>query len=334
MNQAVAQQSAQAFRPAGTTPSPDLIFRDESIKRTMSGTMVGAGPVSIRFRLHGCPSGPVVVALGGISANRQVQCWWRSLYASQADAQACLDPGRLLILGMDWLDHAGDPVDGITTANQADALALVLDHLGLDRIDVLIGASYGAMVGLSFAQRHHQRTGHLVAISGADRSRPFSTALRHIQREIVQFGLETGQGARGVALARALALTTYRPAGLFDQRFGKALPNHALAELTSYFAHAGRSFSENFGPERYQRLSDSLDRHHVDPGQIRVPVDLVAVDSDQLVTPAQIQALARQLGENCRLHTIQSVYGHDAFLKEPELFNRLLGELISQAVSA
>ncbi len=330
MNQAAAQQPATAFLPSGPGPSSATIFRDEAIRRMMPGAKAGAGSVVIRFRLHGASRGPVVVALGGISANRQVQCWWRSLYGDHS----CLDPHQLQILGMDWLDHAGDPVDGISTANQADALAMVLDHLELSRADLIIGASYGAMVGLAFAQRHPARSGHLVAISGADRSRPFSTALRHIQREIVKFGLESGQSARGVALARALALTTYRPAALFDQRFATALPEQALSGLTSYLAHAGRSFSENFDAERYQRLSDSVDRHHVDPDQIRIPVDLVAVDSDQLVPAAQITALARQLCARCCLHTIESDYGHDAFLKEPEIFNALLGELIDQAVSA
>jgi pimeloyl-ACP methyl ester carboxylesterase len=52
-----------------------------------------------------------------------------------------------------------------TPADQADAFVELLDHLGLDRIDV-IGASAGATAALQFGLRHTSRTNHLVIVSG------------------------------------------------------------------------------------------------------------------------------------------------------------------------
>jgi len=51
--------------------------------------------------------------------------------------------------------------EGATPANQADAYALLLDHLGVDR-PVVIGFSAGSGSILEFAQRHRQRVIGLV----------------------------------------------------------------------------------------------------------------------------------------------------------------------------
>jgi homoserine O-acetyltransferase len=230
-----------------------------------------------------------------------------------------LDPERVRILGMDWLDHP----TGISTHDQADALARVLDDLQIDSIDVLIGASYGAMVGLAFAQRHGHRLGRLVAIAGADRARPAAQALRQIQRAFLDLGDELGQPERGVAWARALALTSYRPAALFDQRFTGESSGSAADSLRAYLAHQGRRYGRDVSSARYRCLSNSIDEHQVVPALIRCPVDLIGVDSDTLVPLSQLEILQSRLAGPSRLHIIRSVYGHDAFLKE----NRKISDL-------
>ncbi len=50
-------------------------------------------------------------------------------------------------------------------AEQADAFAELLDHLGLDRVDV-IGISAGTGAAVQFALRHPERMGHLIVSSG------------------------------------------------------------------------------------------------------------------------------------------------------------------------
>ncbi len=317
MNQALAITEPDCIRPPATEPIDQLLV-DDHFHWELPGQPGRC--VQIRFRLHGPAKAPVIGVLGGISANRQVQCWWRDLYGN---AHA-LNPNRVRLLSMDWLGHG----EQISTRAQADALAAVLDHLALPRLDVLIGASYGAMVGFGFAERYGHRLGRLLAISGADRARPSNVALRHIQRQILCLGADAGQPERAVALARALAMTTYRPADQFDQRFAAEDSAQMLAEVSGYLDHIGRCFSSNFSAAQYSSLSNSLDQHEVNAARIRLPVDLVAVDSDGLVTPAQIEALAANLPGPVRLHHIQSPYGHDAFLKEPACFNRLIHRLL------
>ena len=277
--------------------------------------------LNIGYRLHGNANGPLRVALGGISASRQVQCWWRAQYGQGR----ALDPDRALILSIDWLDHP----TGISTNDQADALARVLDHLDLAVVDDLIGASYGAMVGLAFAQRHSYRLRRLIAISGAHRSQPATQALRQIQRAVIKLGEAAGDPKRGVHWARALALTTYRPAALFDQRFDDVDPCVAGQSLESYLDHQGRTFSNDMSAARYCCLSESLDQHSVIPELIRCPVELIGVDSDRLVPLEQLRDLQSRLPGHARLHVLKSAFGHDAFLKEHSALASILQSLFN-----
>lgn len=279
--------------------------------------------VELRYRLIGRAGAPVLVTLGGISADRGVDRWWADLIG----ANRAFDPEHFRLLSMDWLSRA----DGraMQSSDQAIALARLLDGLGIHGIQDFIGASYGAMVGLAFAAEFPERIGRLIAISGPDRAHPISTARRIVQREILRLGAEREVPERGVALARALALTTYRPPVLFEQRFDQAEPAQRLEALQGYLRHVGVSFAGRFELARYLSLSESMDLHQVDPERLCCPTHLVAVDSDELVPAAQLEALAVALGKRARLHRIESVYGHDAFLKEPELFNRLISRIIA-----
>ena len=282
--------------------------------------------VQLRYRLIGRAGAPVLVTLGGISADRGVDQWWSDLLGPGR----AFDPEQHRLLSMDWLSRADG--QAVQTRDQAIALARLLDGLGIERVRNFVGASYGAMVGLAFAAEFPQRLGRLIAISGPHQAHPISTARRVVQREILRLGAERDVPERGVALARALALTTYRPPELFEQRFDQADAQARLDALHGYLRHVGVSFAGRFDLARYLSLSESMDLHQVDPGRVRCLTHLVAVDSDELVPLSQLKSLAAQLGGPVRLHRVSSIYGHDAFLKEPEVFNRLISNSIAGEV--
>ncbi|MEE4331553.1 MAG: alpha/beta fold hydrolase [Wenzhouxiangella sp.] len=307
-----------SIHSASARPGPILL--DDTLRWPSTDRHGQSRYLNLRFRLHGQLNGPLRIVLGGVSASRQVHCWWRAHYGSGE----VLDPGSALILSMDWLDHP----TGIDTRDQADALARILDHLDLASVDDLIGASYGAMVGLAFAQRHGHRLRRLIAISGAHCSRPAAQAQRLIQRAILAMGEELGDPERGVRWARALALTGYRPLDLFDERFSDPDPCKALDSLDRYLGHQGRTYSSNVSAARHRCLSESIDAHSVQPELIRCPVELIGVDSDTLVTLNQLRLLRDRLSGRARLHVISSPYGHDSFLKENNKLKDILSGLI------
>jgi homoserine O-acetyltransferase len=283
---------------------------------------------STRYELAGPPGAPLVVALGGISASRRVAAWWGESVAGRG---GFIDTTRFQLLGIDYADSgAGDdgrPGWAVTTHDQADALAAALDEVGIRKIHTLIGASYGGMVALAYAERHPERVGQLVVISAPARAHPMSTALRAIQRRIVELGLETGRARDALALARSLAMTTYRSAAEFASRFATD-----PFDADAYVAEQGARFAARFQPARFLALSLSCDLHAVDATRIATPALLLAADGDTIVPRAQMEQLAVDWGGHCRLVHVPANTGHDAFLAESHLFGPLIQRALNSSV--
>jgi homoserine O-acetyltransferase len=299
--------------------------------------------VRLSWRLQGPPDAPVVLALGGISAHRRVfdvqepgAGWWSAL----AGPDAALDSKRLRVLGIDYLGASGEssgPVAGaafpsISSYDQAAAVLGLLDHLGVAVLRAIVGASYGGMVALAFAERYPERVEQLLVISAADRAHPMATAWRSVQRRIVRFALQLGRPAEGLELARALAMATYRTPQEFAARFDQAPRaelDHFVFPVEDYLMARGRDYAARYLPESFLCLSESIDLHAVDARRISVPATVVAVREDQLVPIGDMRALASRLPQAC-LHEVSSLHGHDAFLRESgalrPLFECLYGE--------
>jgi len=298
--------------------------------------------VEIAYRLAGARGAPVVAALGGISAGREVfglrsdaAGWWQDVVGPGRP----LDTDRYRVLGVDFLGRShrttgpanGATFPSISAFDQARVLVALMDHLGLECLHASLGASYGGMVTLALAQAHPGRIRHAVVLSAAHRTHPMSTAWRSVQRAIVRYALGHGEGARGLTLARALAMATYRSAREFEERFpgpAEAGPEGFRFTVESYLMARGASYAAHYRPEAFVCLSESIDLHRVEPAEIRVPTTLLAVQEDQLVPLADMRELRDRHGGNCSLIEISSLYGHDAFLKETEVLRDLLARAL------
>jgi homoserine O-acetyltransferase len=271
--------------------------------------------------------GPVVIVLGGISAGRHVTAhagdprrgWWEEL----AGPGRALDTDSIRVLSTDWLGgvgtSSGPGVNGVTTGDQARAITAVLDHLNIACADAVVGASYGGMVALALAAAAPTRVMRTIGIAAAERSHPMATALRSLQRRVVRLGMQTGRVTDALAIARALAMTTYRSAAEFAERFATTpIPGTEPArfEVEAYLEYCGQKFARDFSAHAFLRLSESIDLHEVDPAAVTVPTSLIAFDTDVLVPATQLRALHERLPWPAGFLVIPSIYGHDAFLKE------------------
>lgn len=288
-------------------------------------------------RVTGNPDGPLIVALGGISANRFVASgeyrsigWWPGLVG----AGLAVDPARHRILGFDFAaDESGETAP--STFEQAEILAEAITLAGGERATI-IGASYGAMVALALAARRPELVERLVVISAAHEPHSAATAQRELQRRIVALGIAAGRDLEGLSIARGLAMTTYRTPEEFAVRFQGGIPDEdplGVSEIGAYLRARGDVYGEVMSPRRFLSLSASIDRHKVDPGAVRAPVLLIGATSDRVVPPAQMRALARALPDG-RLHILDCLYGHDMFLKEAERVGALVGPFLKDAPTA
>ena len=298
--------------------------------------------LEIGWRCVGDPTHPIVVALGGISAHRVVcdhadpeSGWWRAVVGPGGP----IPSDRYQILSFDYLGGSGlttGPKDSlafpsVSTFDQAELLQLVMRHLEIGAIHAFVGASYGGMVGLAFADRHPQLLQRLIVLSAAHRAHPMATAWRSVQRRIVRLGDRLGDTRSALALARGLAMSTYRTPEEFLQRFdGEARHTleGAVFPVEDYLMARGEQYASRYAAGSFVTLSESIDLHRVDPTRIPVPVSALAVSSDQLVPLEDMRQLAASLPER-RLTEIHSIFGHDAFLKEPQqlrpFFDQSLG---------
>ena len=301
----------------------------------------------VGFRRYGDPALPLVVALGGISAGRHIiACgddprpgWWEGFVGEDL----AVDTTRYSVLGVDWLGgsgastgprgarHVGDGAPlrfpSIGTRDQARAIVAVLDHLRVPQAHAIVGASYGGMVALSCSTHFPDRIARSVVISAAHRTHPMATALRSLQRGVVRLGIETGRAAEGLRLARGIAMTTYRTTEEFVKRFdaeARWSADGARFPVEAYLDHSGRRFAASFSAESFLCLSESIDLHWIEPAEVRTPTTLIAVSSDTLVPPWQMEALRGELRVDAGWHVVKSIYGHDAFLKEVEPMSAII----------
>jgi homoserine O-acetyltransferase len=292
-----------SFRLDSGKPAPDALFRT---------------------RLYGCQDAPLVVAAGGISAGRIVtgldgEGWWPHIVGHGR----AIDLARWRVLAFDFAPLA-DTETVITTRDQARLVETALDALGVETVYGWVGASYGGMIGLAFAVQSPERLRRLCVISAAHRPSAMGLAWRGIQRRIVAFAAETGRAEEGLALARELAMTTYRGAEEMETRFDRTLDTDGQSDLCRYLIARGRAYPDAMGAARWASLSASIDRHAVAPEAVDVPVTLISSLSDRLTPPSDMRDLAERLPDLVRFAEINSVYGHDAFLKDVDQLSPLL----------
>jgi len=264
-------------QPLCLRPDNNSGWRDISVLLPAGFTLASGERLSnreLRLRLYGDPENPLVIALGGISSGRRIadsddgKGWWRGI-VSAGGASGGVDLEKFCVLGFDFLPNREETARTITTVDQARALCVALDYLDIARIHGFAGASYGGMVALAFAARYPARATKLCIISAADRANPAATAVRGVQRRILQFAKSCGKPEEGVALARQLAMTTYRTPEEFGERFDSAPGAGGCAaagdpyDVCDYLMARGNAFP--MSADRFLTLSDSIDRHRIDP---------------------------------------------------------------------
>ena len=300
----------------------------------------GRHAVTLRYEVLGAPELPAVFVAGGISANRHLaesdafpgEGWWNV----QVGVHKALDPRRNRIVAFDWIGADGALDVVIDPADQADAIAALLDVLGIARLQAFVGSSYGAMVGLQFALRHPDRLERLVAISGTHRAHPFASAWRALQRRAVTLGALQCDESHGLALARQLAILSYRTPEEFAARFDAATVanGRVRVDAENYLDHCGAKYAANTSPVAFLRLSESIDLQQLEPERIGVPVTVVAVSEDRLVPVEDARVLAARLRGPVQLHVLNSSYGHDAFLKETGAIARILEQAVTRVAAS
>jgi homoserine O-acetyltransferase len=300
------------------------------------------------------PTVLVVHALTGDARAGGPDGWWEPLIGPGR----VLDPRRVRVLCFNLLGScygSSGPTDGdfpvaadgtpatVTTWDQARSILLALDALGIRELALCTGGSVGAMVSLCLAALVPERVERLVPIAGAQQATSWIVGFNHVARNVMR--LDPGfphDVRRGLAVARQLAMLTYRSEPSLETRQGRYLLEGWSPErpyrVATYLEHQGQKLVSRFDGRSYLALLDAMDHHDLArppplPGpeeswrhgpdwglrRVRAHVLAVGIDTDVLFFPQHMAGLAaelRALGQGAEEAVITSPHGHDAFLIE------------------
>ena len=296
-----------------------------------------------------------ILVCHALSGSARVADWWPELFPG------VFDTSRYCVIGANLVGSCYgstgpsslNPVTGVTYGpdfplvsirDMVRAQARVLDQLGIERLHTVVGGSIGGMQALQWAIDFPQRVERAIAIGSAPLS-AMGLALNHLQRLAIQLDPEfrggryaPGEGPEaGLALARGIAMLSYKSADLFSERFARR-PNRNgedpycsysdRFDVAGYLDHQGEKFIARFDANSYIVLSKAMDTFDLARGcdserdalrRIRARVLLIGISSDWLFPPEDVRELAQRIraaGHACDYAELQSSHGHDGFLAD------------------
>lgn len=299
-------------------------------------------PAEIAYHLDGRLSPArdnVVLVLHALTGSADAaDGWWRGLIGPGA----ALDTTRYAVLAPNLLGScygstgpttADGRFPALTTRDLARALGVLLEQLGIPRVALVTGGSLGGMVALEFAASFPGRAARAVVFAAPAAQGDAAIGWGHVQRELI-----AALGVDGLALARRVAMLTYRtPEGL-ARRFRRAVAPDGGFAVESWLRAHGERLAERFTAESYLTLLSAMDAHDVGRGRGSVGERLrasgtsftgVGIPGDTLYPDAEIRAWVDAAGAQYR--AIDSVHGHDAFLLEREQVGAILVEALGTA---
>lgn len=244
----------------------------------------------------------------------------------------------------------------ITIADMVKVQKLLLDKLEIKQLLAVIGGSMGGMQVLQWAIEYPDFIKSAIPIASTSRLGAQSIAFDTVGRNAILADKNFADGQYhgkpgpdyGLAIARMIGHITYLSEESMHQKFGRELKdagtyNYDLASefaVETYLDHQGQTFVERFDANCYLYLTKAMDYFDLAGtygslqkafADVTCKFLLVSFASDWLFTPAQsediLDALAAQ-GKEVSYCNIDSPYGHDAFLLEPEVLGTLLAGFI------
>jgi homoserine O-acetyltransferase len=339
----------------------------------------GALPVAtVRYALYGALNAArdnAILVCHALTGSARVADWWSELFGPDG----ALDASRHCVIGVNVLGscygstgppsvnpETGAPYGArfpvVTMRDIVRAQHAVVRTLGIRTLRCVVGGSIGGMQALQWATDFPDAVRACVAVGAAPLS-AMGLALNHVQRQAIMSdpawsGGEYSSAAppkRGLALARMIAMCSYKSPDLFAERFGRAPdrsgedPISSLAarfDIAGYLDYQGKIFVERFDANSYLTLSKAMDVFDLARGyasetealkRISADVTLIGISSDWLFPAADVRALAtrmRATGAAATYVELETAHGHDGFLADAKSVAAALRQQLCDAKAA
>jgi homoserine O-acetyltransferase/O-succinyltransferase len=211
-------------------------------------------------------------------------------------------------------------------------------HLGIEHIHTVLGGSIGAQQAMEWAIIQPGIFTHLIIIAAGATYLPWGIAFNESQRLALQadqtFKNESEDaGQAGLIAARSIALISYRNFTIYNLTQAEDdIEKINDFKASSYQRYQGEKLVNRFHAHSYFTLLNILDSHNVGRGRGGVEKALsgiiaktlvIGITSDYLFATHEQRSLAKQI-PGAVYSEIDSLYGHDGFLVEPEKVTRTI----------
>lgn len=363
-----------------------FVFADDAPFPLSAGSALQS--VELRYAIYGELNEArdnAVLVCHALSGSARVGDWWAEMIVPPGGGGEGnlgylppFDPARDCIIGINVIgscygstnSQSINPATGarygaefpvVSIGDMVRAQARLVEHLGISKLRAVVGGSIGGMQALQWGVEFPKQVARIVAIGCAPLG-SLGLAFNHLQRQAIMndplwrggdYAPDEAPRA-GLALARALAMCTYKSAHLFDERFarrpnrGGEDPRRRLREryeVGGYLDYQGEKFNERFDANSYLALTKAMDNFDLGEGgadernvlaRIKADVTLVGISSDWLFPAADVRRLAARLSEagvGVRYHELESAHGHDGFLADAAQLAPIIYDAINPHVN-
>ncbi len=244
----------------------------------------------------------------------------------------------------------------LTVRDLVRAQARLIDKLRVRKLHAVVGGSLGGMQALEWAIMYPEKVDRIVPIASSAYFSPQGIAYNEVQRRAILMDPNFRNGEyeddnvpeQGLAVARMLGMITYQSDDLMSARFGRSTEAKYTEwpefqqryDIEGYLHYQGDKLVNRFDANSYLYLTRAMDSHDIGwkrdgyenaLAQIEAPTLGIGISSD-ILFPATYTIdfvdRLRALGRHAEYREIESIDGHDAFLKNFERLDPLVRDFI------
>lgn len=226
----------------------------------------------------------------------------------------------------------------LTNRDVVNSFVLLRKHLGIKKINTLIGGSMGGQHALEWGIIEPKIHEQLILVATNAIHSPWGVAFNESQRMAIRVDptwhlSNPKAGIEGMKAARAMALLSYRNYETYQiTQSRKENDIKTGIRASSYQQYQGEKLALRFNAYSYFLLSKMMDSQDVgrNRGGIKAALKkieaktlVIGIKSDALFPINEQEFLANNI-ENAYFQKIDSLYGHDGFLIEGGLMTKAI----------
>ena len=296
----------------------------------------------------------VVWVCHALTANSDAADWWDGVVGSNH----VIDPEKYFIVCANILGScygstgplSVNPVTKqpyynnfplLTIRDMVKAHILLRQHLGIEKIFLLMGGSMGGYQAMEWCVMENTLIENLLLLATSASESAWGIATHTAQRLSLEADAtwntaSANAGAKGLKAARAIGMLTYRNYGIMVQQQTDADTEKTDDyKASSYINYQGDKLVQRFNGYSYWLLTKSMDSHHLGRGRggnletvlktITQRTLIIGISSDILCPLSEQHFLAKHI-TNAAIIEIDSDYGHDGFMVESKIISQHLAE--------